>query len=517
MTSFLNNILRSGIRESTPAFQTKAIRLANTISVLAAILSAIFFVYYLQNGWTWTDSMVLLTILILTGIPTLNFFGLTHASRIVLSIAIPFTSLIVTMAGRLQNPDNYQYTRSPGIYCVLLASAVIPVLIFSSREKKLMLFCLAINFLFFASLNVLLRYYSVLHEIPTVTQYISGNLTVIIAYLLLIGSVLSLKGIVDDYEIKNERLISDLNEKNVALEISNRELHELNKNIETQNEEMLAQSEELMQSQENLISANNEIERHKVKLEEQNEFLSKTLDERSGDLLFSNKQLVAQNNELQQFSYTVSHNLRGPVASMLGLINIHRYAQSDKEKDELLLLLKHSAQSLETVIVDLNKVIEIRNDKFSPFEEISLPEELNLVKKSLSTFITANEVVIESNFQVDKILSIKTYVHSILYNLVSNAIQYRSPDRLPIIKITTEALPGFTVLNIRDNGLGIDLSRFRADIFKLYKRFHTHTPGKGLGLYLVHQQVEKLNGRIEVESKVNHGTSFHVYFPEKPE
>jgi signal transduction histidine kinase len=517
MNSYLTKLLRSGIRKTTPKFQAKAIRMANTISLLAVTLTLIFFLYYLQNGWTWLDSLILFTMLLLSGVPALNYFELTHASRFLLSITIPITSVIITMAGRIQDPDNYQYTRSPGIYCILLASAVIPVLIFSSREKKLVMLCLGINFILFVSLSILLRYYSVLHAFPSVSQFISGNLTVVIAYVLLIGSVLSLKAIIDDYEVKNELLISDLNEKNQALEKTNRELHELYKNIETQNEEILSQSEELIQSQDNLIIASNEIERQKSKLEEQNEFLSKTLDERSRDLLFSNKQLVAQNNELQQFSYTVSHNLRGPVASMLGLINIHQYAKDDTEREELLSLLKQSAQSLETVIVDLNKIVEIRNDKFSAFEDISLEHELGLVKKSLNSFIMASDVSIETNFQVGTIRSVKTYIHSIFYNLVSNAIQYRSVSRRADICITTEKIPDYTIISVSDNGMGIDLNRFKGDLFKLYKRFHTHTPGKGLGLYLIHQHVEKLNGRIEVESKVDQGTTFRVFLPEKPE
>jgi signal transduction histidine kinase len=517
MNSYLTRILHSGIKEATPKLQAKAIRMTNSISLIALVLILIFFIYYLQNGWTWFDSLILLTILILSGIPALNFIGLTRASRFLLSLVIPITSLTMTMTGRIQNPDNYQYTRSPAIYCALLACAVIPVLIFTSREKKLMMLCLGINFTFFVSLSILLRYYSVLREFPSVSQFISGNFTLVIAYALLVGSVLSLKAIIDDYEVKNELLISDLNEKNSALEKSNRELHDLYKNIETQNEEILSQSEELIQSQDNLIQANNEIERQKLKVEEQNEFLSKTLDERSSDLLFSNKQLVAQNNELQQFSYTVSHNLRGPVASMLGLINIHQYAQSDTERKELLSLLKQAAEALETVIVDLNKIVEIRNDKFSAFEDISLEHELGLVSKSLNSFIMASDVTIESTFPVETIRSVKTYVHSILYNLVSNAIQYRSVDRKAHIRITTDQVPNYTVITVSDNGMGIDLQRFRGDLFKLYKRFHTHVPGKGLGLYLIHQHVEKLNGRIEVESEVDRGTSFRVFLPEKPE
>jgi len=98
--------------------------------------------------------------------------------------------------------------------------------------------------------------------------------------------------------------------------------------------------------------------------------------------------------------------------------------------------------------------------------------------------------------------------------LVSNAIQYRSPSRAPVIKISTQLINGHIILQVKDNGLGIDLSRFRGDMFKLYKRFHASTPGgKGLGLYLIKQQVEKLNGQIEVESTPGNGATFRVLLP----
>jgi signal transduction histidine kinase len=317
----------------------------------------------------------------------------------------------------------------------------------------------------------------------------------------------------DEYEVKNDLLIRRLNEKNLELENSNRELYELNKNIETQNEEIQAQSEELIQSQESLILAHNEIERQKLELEQHNAFLAKSLDEKNRDLLYSNQQLISQNNELQQFSYTVSHNLRGPVASMLGLVKVHALAKNEAEEKQILTLIDKSAQSLETIIRDLNKIIDIRNDKFSAFELVSLEQELLLIRQSLNAFIEKNDVQIEQSFTLREIISIKAYVNSILYNLVSNSIQYRSPDRQPLIRVSSTAQNGNAVLEVTDNGLGIDLLRYQGDLFKLYKRFHTHTQGKGLGLYLVKQQVEKLNGHIEVESKPNTGTTFRVVLP----
>jgi signal transduction histidine kinase len=517
MNPTLKLVLHAGVSATTSESRARAIILCNTIALIAATLSSIFLIYYSLNGWGTNDSIILGAIIAIASIPFLNFLGMINISRFLLPLILPVTSMAILMMVRMQQPEKFAYTRSPGIFCVLLTTAVIPVLVFSTREKRLMLSCLAINFILFASLDILLRYYSVLHALPTANQYISANLSMLITYVLLVGSVMSLKEITDEYEVKNVQLIQNLNKKNDELAKANLELHELNKNIETQNEEIQAQSEELIQSQDSLILANRQIERQNLKLEQQNELLSKTLDEKSNDLLLTNQQLVAHNNELQQFSYTISHNLRGPVASMLGLINIYHHADSPEEGRQILTLLQQSTESLETVIRDLNKIIDIRNDKFSIFESFSLEQELNLIKKTLNPFIRTNEAQIDSNFEVDKITSVKAYINSILYNLISNAIQYRSFDRNPHIRVSSRILNEHIVLEVADNGLGIDLTKFSGELFKLYKRFHTHTQGKGLGLYLVKQQVEKLNGQIEIESKPDEGTAFRVYFPLKTE
>jgi signal transduction histidine kinase len=515
MLPFFAKAVNVGVQADMPKLQARAVILANSVALIAAVLSSIILAYITRNGWTRSDWIVLMTVITLWSIPLLNKLEMVNVSRFLLTLTIPLAALFIALMPRIEDPDRFTYLRTPGVYVVLLATSIIPLLVFSIREKRLMFFCIAINFMFFALLDPMLRYYSASHEWPDTGQYISANLILLIMYIFLTGSVLSLKNIVDKFEVKNEALIQDLNQKNLALEVSNRELYELNKNIETQNEEIQAQSEELMQSQESLIIANNEIERQKVELEQKNDFLEKSLDEKSKDLLYTNQQLVTQNNELQQFSYTVSHNLRGPVASILGLINIHRITETELERKHVLTLLERSAQSLETIIHDLNKIIDIRNDKFLAFENVYLEDELDLIRQMLHAFITQNDVFIDADFRCDTIYSIKSYINSIMYNLVSNAIQYRSPERKPVIRIVSEIADGHTVLKISDNGLGIDLTKFGNDLFKLYKRFHDHTQGKGLGLFIVRQQIEKLNGRIEVSSKPGQGTTFRVLLPLK--
>src|SRR5690606_28851856 len=107
---------------------------------------------------------------------------------------------------------------------------------------------------------------------------------------------------------------------------------------------------------------------------------------------------------------------------------------------------------------------------------------------------------------------VQQYVESILYNLMSNSLKYRHPDRIPEINIEASDEEGFMVLRHTDNGLGIDLEQNKTKLFNLYKRFHFHVEGKGLGLYLVKAQIEALGGKVRVESKRNDGSSFILYF-----
>ncbi|MBT1708594.1 hypothetical protein KK062_10175 [Fulvivirgaceae bacterium PWU5] len=512
-SSVRNNFIQTGVTEDMPTLHARAIILTNIIALISAILTSVYLVYILPHGWGFSSQVLSVTLLVLCSVPILNRARQVHLARVLLALAIPLASLTILFLNRVQHPDLYDYYRSPGIYSVLMATSIIPALIFTRSEKLVMFACMMVHAVVFATVDIFLRYFSNLHALPTAKQYIGDNLSLLTSYILLTSCVLSLKSVLDRFEARNELLIARLNLKNLELESTNRELHELNKNIETQNEEIQAQSEELIQSQESLILASNEIERQKTALQEQNRFLEKSLDEKSLDLLHTNQQLVQQNNELQQFSYTVSHNLRGPVASMMGLMNIHRLADTYEEKTNIMQLIEQSALSLETIIRDLNKIIDIRHDKFSALENVRFKDELDLIKQSLKSFLRENDVQVDARFACEHIVSIKAYVNSILYNLVSNAIQYRSPDRKPFIRISSHETAEYAVLEVADNGLGIDLTRFGGDLFKLYKRFHTHTEGKGLGLYLVRQQVEKLNGRIEVESVPDAGATFRVFFP----
>ena len=127
--------------------------------------------------------------------------------------------------------------------------------------------------------------------------------------------------------------------------------------------------------------------------------------------------------------------------------------------------------------------------------------------------INNDQVQIISDFSgAEELVSVRSYLYSIFLNLVSNSIKYKRPGIKPIIEITSAKIKNKIQLTFKDNGLGIDIKNKEDEIFGLYKRFHDHVDGKGLGLFMVKTQVESLGGKIMVASEVNKGSEFRIEF-----
>jgi signal transduction histidine kinase len=319
---------------------------------------------------------------------------------------------------------------------------------------------------------------------------------------VLMSAVLFLKKISEDSEDHAQKLIGRLN-------VVNKELTEKNEEIEAQNHEITAQTENLNLSQQKLQEAYQLIADQKELVLKQNRHLSSELIEINDDLSTTNNELIKHNNELRQFSYSVSHNLRGPVASLSGLISLIDTRELTDHNKEIYLHIKTSIDRLEGIIKDLAKIIDIRQEIFHIRQKINLTVEIDDILQGLKNEIESNRIIVHVDFTgCNEIYSVKPMVHSILYNLVTNAIKYRAPDRRSEITISARETNDQILLEVQDNGLGIDLKNQKHNLFKLYKRFHSHTEGKGLGLYLVKLQAEALGGNVTVESEINRFTKF---------
>jgi signal transduction histidine kinase len=229
-----------------------------------------------------------------------------------------------------------------------------------------------------------------------------------------------------------------------------------------------------------------------------------------------NLELVEQNEQLNQYSYIISHNLRGPIATLMGLVQIFEQEKKDPAQvEKVMQLIYKSAVNLDFIIKDLNTVISYDEQLPSLLAKIDLKEECEAVEFLLSTQIHNASAQIIYNFEkCPSVFSIKSYLHSILYNLFSNAIKYKRKYILPVIYVSCYMENEKEVcIECSDNGMGIDMEKFGDKLFGFYKRFHSHVEGKGLGLHLVKKQVGLLGGRIEVQSEVNKGTTFRIILP----
>lgn len=224
--------------------------------------------------------------------------------------------------------------------------------------------------------------------------------------------------------------------------------------------------------------------------------------------------LMMRSKNLEQFAYMVSHNLRSPVAQILGISNILKGNLSKEERVKSQDFMYRAVEKLDSVVKDLNKILEVRGSVTENKEECHLTGILEDIKVGIRDSLDREQVHIEYDFGVDCLRAIRSYVYSIFYNLITNSIKYRSADRKLIIRIRSYHRDGKIILEFKDNGTGIDLEKYGSKVFGLYNRFHENIAGKGIGLFMVKAQVEALEGKIEIKSAVGEGTEFRVELPD---
>jgi len=226
-------------------------------------------------------------------------------------------------------------------------------------------------------------------------------------------------------------------------------------------------------------------------------------------------EIIQRNKDLEQFAYIISHNLRAPVANIIGFTDFLINEDLDKlEMDEVLDGLKVSIKNLDNIIKDLNNILQTKQALAENKEKVNFSDLVNGIQISISQLILKEKATILFDFtEVNEIISLKSYLHSIFYNLISNSIKYKQPGKPLVISITSKKCEQGIELIFKDNGLGIDLERKGNQLFGLYKRFHPQVAeGKGMGLFMVRSQVESLGGMISVSSEVGMGTEFKIVF-----
>lgn len=226
-----------------------------------------------------------------------------------------------------------------------------------------------------------------------------------------------------------------------------------------------------------------------------------------------NKIANKQNESLLNFAHIVSHNLRSHSTNLSMIYGFLNKENDVEEHANLMRMLGEASTSLNDTVFHLNEVIQVKTEAVDKLKKINICETLKSVQKNVMLLMEEKKakciVQIPENLHV---LGISAYMDSIFLNLFTNSIKYSSPKRTPEIKIAIHKIHKDAVeIHFSDNGLGIDLKRHGDKIFGMYKTFHRNKDAKGIGLFLTKNQIEAMNGKIEIESEVDKGTLFKLF------
>ncbi|MEQ1584571.1 MAG: ATP-binding protein [Cyclobacteriaceae bacterium] len=498
-----------------PEYLHQGVYITNLLSLVLSLLTFFLFcTLFFLFGWSPTSGYILAIAFLFLIIVFINR-TYYNFGRLLFCLVPIYMSLIISLYGKYAEPYHTYITYFDARF-IILVTTILPAVSFRLQERVKMGACLLSTF-------VCLLLFDPIHSALGVGYFQRGfdspsynyiNYITLICFLVLLFGVLTLKAITERAERQARKSLNQLNTANTQFVNRNEELIRLNHAMELHNEEMLRQQQEIKASRELLAEANRMISEQQEKLLSYNLQLERIVEEKNVDLVRTNEELVRHNNELRQFSYTVSHNLRGPVARLLGLTDLFSKPISLQEKEEIGAMVKKSGLELDGVLRDLSLIIDIRNDLYQVREKISFEVELAKTVSMLRDQIRPSYQIDVDFTEAPFVYSIRAMIQSILFNLLSNAIKYRNPEtNLRISVKTTKFLNKDVSIYVSDNGLGFNLQAQKENLFKLYKRFHTHVDGKGLGLYLVKTQVDTLGGRIEIESEINKGTTFKITLP----
>lgn len=244
----------------------------------------------------------------------------------------------------------------------------------------------------------------------------------------------------------------------------------------------------------------------------------KRIEEQLEELNASNEELKKVNADLDSFIYTASHDLKAPVSNIEGLIHslrdslVSEYERIKPETEILLGMIDQSVARFQETLLDLTEVIKTQRVEGEDIKVLSCAYVIESVVLNLQEEVkNAGGEIKMHNAPGCTINFSKKNFRSIVYNLISNAIKYRSPDRKLKIFIKTEVIQDFIILTVQDNGLGISEDNV-SRMFTMFKRFHDHVEGTVIGLYIVKRIIDNSGGKIEVDSELGKGTTFRVYF-----
>ena len=240
--------------------------------------------------------------------------------------------------------------------------------------------------------------------------------------------------------------------------------------------------------------------------------IEKSIREQNIRLSSIAENLTRKNAQLEEFTQIVSHNLRSPAGNINSLLDLFGNGTPEEQK-EYFRHLQDSSQILLNTLKHLNDVLRFKQDKNIERHQLKFEDVFNDVCRMVRAKIDEVGADVKADFhEAPEISYPSIYLESVLLNLIGNALKYHSPKRKPIVRLRSYFKGKKLILEVRDNGLGINLVKYGHHMFKMRKTFHDHPESQGLGLFLVKNQVESMGGEITLQSEENKGATFIINF-----
>lgn len=240
--------------------------------------------------------------------------------------------------------------------------------------------------------------------------------------------------------------------------------------------------------------------------------LNKDLEIQNRELLKTQMALEKKVSQLKEFAGIITHDVRGPAHNIRKMLEMYEVTEDPELKQASLDYLKKVSADLTNNLNELVQILQIQMEKDIPKSECSFEEIIGSVSLQLQETINQKKAVIHADLKVNTLMYPRVFLQSIIYNLLSNSLKYVQAGEAPVIEIKTFKDGGAVCLTVKDYGLGIDMKRFGHMLFKFQKSFHSGFDSKGIGLYLIKNQIEDQGGSIYAESEPNKGITFTVRF-----
>ena len=227
-----------------------------------------------------------------------------------------------------------------------------------------------------------------------------------------------------------------------------------------------------------------------------------------------NFQLKDTNTYLEEFTYTVSHDLKTPLTTLKLSLGFLEEAEDPETKLSYIQVIERAAKRLEKTVQGLVEILDLQTKSLELVKTINLKEVFLETVDELGTMVKDKDMQFLHDLKIDEINYISPYISSIFRNLLGNAVKYRRANVPLVVEVSSRRKGAMVQLVFKDNAEGIDMERNGPRLFTPFIRFNDEQEGKGIGLYLIKKMIEKNGGQVEVESEKGKGTVFTILLKE---